>query len=142
MDLQGIDGKALYRRFLFRGIIPAIGLAIALWGWLSLLSLLWLAIQWPLARRYQRLWRWGLDDEVIYTKSHVIGQRHRMLSLYKVQAVAVVQSWYQQRHGLATLTLHTASGRTFNVPYISLEKAFELRDYVNFRIESDERAWM
>lgn len=142
LDLQGIDPKAAYRRFLFTGIIPAIGIAIVLWGTPSLLALIWLAIQLPFALRYQRRWRWGMDDEVIYTYRHVIGKSHKMLSLYKVQAVAVNQNWYQRRHGLATLVMHTASGRTFNVPYIELELAQGLRDMVVYRIEIDERAWM
>lgn len=142
LSLQGIHPKAAFRRFLFRGIIPALALAGLLWGWASFLALIWLAIQLPLARRYQRRWRWGIDDEVIYTRTHVIAQNHKMLSLYKVQAVSINQGWYHRRHGLATLVLHTASGRTFNVPYIEIELAHHMRDYVMFRIESDDRPWM
>lgn len=142
LSLQGIHSKAGYRRFLFLGIIPAVGMALLAWGWLSLAALLWLLVQQPLARRYQRLWRWGIDDEVIYTHQQIIAQSQKMLSLYKVQTVTINQGWYQRRHGLATLMLHTASGRSFNIPYLELEMAQRLRDYVVYRVESDAREWM
>jgi putative membrane protein len=139
---EGIHPKAFYRRFLFTGIVPGLGLAGLMWGWGSLLAVPWLVVTALLARRYQRRWRWGVDEEVIFTHQSVIGERNSMLWLYKVQHVSVSQSFYEKRHGLASVLLSSAAGRTLRVPYLSLERAQLLRDYVVYRIETDARPWM
>jgi putative membrane protein len=63
------------------------------------------------------------------------------MEIYKVQAVKLNQSFYQWRKDLATLTLYTASG-DIKIPFIPIEKARQLRDYLLYRVETDQRTWM
>ena len=80
------------------------------------------------------------DDEEIVRRSGLLGFRTVGLLFRKVQRVTVLQSRYQRRKGLATLKLYMASGNV-RIPYIALETAKQLRDYILYKVESSNQAW-
>jgi putative membrane protein len=73
-------------------------------------------------------------------RSGLLGFRTVGLLFRKVQRVTITQSRYQRRKNLASLRLNMASG-TVRVPYIDLDTATQLRDYILYKVESSQRAW-
>ena len=139
-----ISPLIITRHTLYFGIIPALilaGLKIAGGDLFGLMYLLWIPFVGLVSLRYQKYWRWWINIETLKTRSGIIGNRHTLIHLYKVQAVKISQSPYQQRKALATVNLYTAAGN-ITIPYISLSMARKLRDYVLFKSETGEIVWM
>ena len=139
-----ISPLIITRHVLYLGIIPALiiaGLKGYMGEWDGLVSLLLIPFIWFLSRRYQQFWRWWINEETLTTRSGIIGSKHTIIHLYKVQAARISQSPYQKRKSLATVNLYTAAGNV-SIPYISLDLAKRLRDYVVYKAEVSDEMWM
>jgi putative membrane protein len=64
-----------------------------------------------------------------------------LLPVYKVQSVRIRQSFFQRRRSLASVELYTAGG-SVRVPFLPLDLARALQDYVLYRVESRREDWM
>ena len=141
---HGVHWRIIYRMFLIQGIVP-VALVIAgtynwtgnsVWFWLLWLPVgLWLSVQ------YYRTWYWDVSEEGVQISWGVVNRHDILLQWYKVQAVSVRQSYFLRRRGLAFLIFYTAAGAV-TIPYIPLDKALALQDYVLHRVEIDRRKWM
>jgi putative membrane protein len=142
-QFEPISPYYMRSRILFAGLLPAVVASIASWpklGAASLVFMLWIL---PVLGVTYRNWkRSGFihDKNEIVRRSGLLGYRTVALLFRKVQRVTVTQSRYQRRKRLASLRLYMASG-TVCVPYISHDKAKQLRDYILFKVESSQQAW-
>ncbi|GAB4414039.1 MAG: PH domain-containing protein [Bacteroidia bacterium] len=139
-----ISPRIVGRRVLWWGVVPLLLAApvLVLHGKLvSVLLVCWPLLVWWLARRYRQRFRFGVNAGLLHIRSGVLGHRDTLLHLRKVQGVALGQSPYQRRHGLACLELYTAAG-SLELPYLALDTARHLRDYLLCRVEADRGAWM
>ena len=130
-------------RILFIGLLPAIVLALFIFGEIGnvgLVALLWLPVVAALSWRNWQRAGYQFDEDEIVRRSGLFGYRTVGLLFRKVQRVTVTQSRYQRRKGLASLRMYMASGKV-SVPYIEHETAQRLRDYILYRVESSQRAW-
>ncbi|HEY1112194.1 MAG TPA: PH domain-containing protein [Chitinophagaceae bacterium] len=134
----------IYRRLLFRGLFPTavlMGIFWPQWGTGALVFLGYAALVALHTLLYQRKFRlWSFDEEVLLRKGF-LGEGFVLLQWYKVQSVVLRQSLYERRRGLASLVLHTASGR-IRVPFIPLDTAQALMNYALYQVERAKRAWM
>ncbi|MEL6122975.1 MAG: PH domain-containing protein [Bacteroidota bacterium] len=103
----------------------------------SIVLILLVSGRWISFKKKKYLW----TDRELYVGGGLIGHRHALLPLYKIQNLSIVQSPYQWRRGLSTLLVYTASG-TIHVPYIAIEKATQMLDQFTFKVETSRRAWM
>jgi len=143
-ESHGISRLIVWRKVLYQGIVPALVLTGVFWfniGWKAFFWLLLILVIFIWARRFQATWIYEINEEGIRTNSGVIQQTHVLLQWYKIQGVRIRQGLYQQRKGLADLVFYTAAG-SVAIPYIKVEKAEMLRDYVIFKVEMDRRKWM
>ena len=62
------------------------------------------------------------------------------LDQFKVQRVDIRQTVFQQRRGVAHLTVHLAS-HSLTLPYVGIEDANRLRDLALFAAESSQQPW-
>lgn len=133
-----------WRQVLYMGILPAVGLTIfnffdngfSALGWLSIIPIVY-----GLSLLYHKNWRYLISEEGIRTQSGIFTMRYNLLQWYKVQAVDIRQSIYQRRKDVAHLTLYTAAG-SVRIPYIELDKARAIHDFVLYKVEIDKRKWM
>jgi putative membrane protein len=133
-----------WRQVLYMGLLPAIGMTLLRYmeeGWTSIVWLLWIPTVYFLSLRYYRNWRYFVSEEGIRTQSGLFTMKHTLLQWYKIQAVDIRQSIYQRRKEVAHLTLYTAAG-SVRIPYIELDKARAIHDFVMYKVESDGRRWM
>jgi putative membrane protein len=140
-----VDYSYFWRNTLFTGLIPTLIIFSVLYyfdqkiiAYWSLLLLVYSAITTYIA---YRKWSIFLHPEMIRIKQGVFGNKYEEVALFKIQNITVNQNLFQQRKSLANLVLHTASG-SMRIPYIDLEWAKELRDYILYKVEKDERKWM
>lgn len=85
--------------------------------------------------------KYGLNEEMIYIKGGVFGDKAEVMPMFKIQSVEMHQSPYQTRNELASITLHTASGKLM-IPYINQKTCIGLMDILLYKSESDKRKWM
>ena len=126
------------RRFLFLGILPAIaGFALGLitrnYHFLPVF-LAWGPAAYFWQRQIFRTFNIGLHPGGLQLQEGFFTRETTYLRWEKTQGVSIVQSPYQQNHQIATLDLHTASG-DISLPYLPLEKARLIRDFVLFKVE-------
>ncbi|MCC6724286.1 MAG: PH domain-containing protein [Saprospiraceae bacterium] len=141
---HGVDGIATFWRFLRIGLLPTAVLILITRSWLqngAFIWLLWLPIALWLANRYRRSWQWEVSDEGLRAQWGTFNRTAVLLQWHKVQAVSVRKAIFTKRATLARLTLYTAAG-DISVPYIPFEKAQAVQDFVLFKVESGDRAWM
>ncbi|NND35355.1 MAG: PH domain-containing protein [Saprospiraceae bacterium] len=133
------------RRFIYLSLIPSLFfLALTFLsqqlGWLAL-SLTWLVVIGIFQFYLQRKWRYYINSDSLLTKYGVFERMNRALLLRKVQGVQIRQSPYQRRKALSTLLLHTASG-DIKIPYIQLEQALRIKNFVLYKVETSRYKWM
>ncbi|RMF22489.1 MAG: hypothetical protein D6765_14220, partial [Bacteroidetes bacterium] len=141
---HGVSPLIFWRMVLLRGVLPAGVMFLLTYGMLGWAALWWglmLPLALYLSRVYHRNWRYYLSEEGLRTRSGIFTLRFILLKWYKVQAVRITQSLYQRRHGLANLIFYTAAGAV-KIPFIELEKARLIRNFVLFKVAIDRRKWM
>ena len=143
-EQHGIHPLARFRFILFAGLFPCLifsGVALLTDNY----SLFWAWLYFPISivmgQLYFKKRKLQLHQDYLISSSGIFGTKHRMLEIYKMQSVKLSQSFYQWRKDLATVTMYTASGDV-SIPFIPIDKAQEVRDYLLWRIESDHRGWM
>ncbi len=143
--VHGISPLIIGRRVLYLGGIPALILGLNAYLNQSLLiaalALIWPIIVFFTSRIFHRNWKFHLSEEGILTEHGILGTQFTLLKWYKVQAVKTRQSIYQRRKDVADLYFYTAAG-SVRIPYISLEKAQQITNYVLYKVEVDNRSWM
>ena len=144
-SIHGISSLIIGRRVLYLGGIPmAILLINAYLNQsipLGILALLWPVFIYFTSKIFHKNWKFHLSEEGILTEHGILGTQFTLLKWYKVQAVKTRQSIYQRRHEVADLYFYTAAG-SVKIPYIPLEKAQKITNYVLYKVEVDNRSWM
>lgn len=142
-DLRRVSRKFLRPRILYFGVGPAIALAALGWfeaGAQGLVLLLWLPF-WTLVQ--WRVWHrlgWHMTGDAFVRRTGFLATRLDAFLLRKVQRVSLSQSPYQRRTQVATLRFYLASG-SVRVPYLPLDDAALIRDYVLYKVESSKQSW-
>ncbi len=140
---QRIDSRYVRSRTVAFGVVPAtIFTTLLLYplGWYALLALLWIPLTVLFSILLYRRYGYYFDDNGLVMRNGFLGVRVIAFLHRKVQRVSIVQSVMQKRRGLANLKFYLASG-SVQLPYVSLELASQLRDFVLYRIESSQRPW-
>jgi len=144
-SLHGISSLIIGRRVMYLGGIPmAILLINAYLNQsipLAIIALIWPIFIYFTSRIYHKNWKFHLSEAGILTEHGILGTQFTLLKWYKVQAVKTRQSIYQRRHDVADLYFYTAAG-SVRIPYIPLEKAQKITNYVLYKVEVDNRSWM
>lgn len=130
-------------RLLAVGIVPALvgaAVLVPIFGAMGLLALVWpvpvLLAAWQAWRRRGYL----VDDDGLTSRHGLFGYAVDAFLFRKAQGATVSRSPLQRRKGLASLTVHLASGDV-TVPYMDFATACRLRDYLLFKVESSRRPW-
>ncbi len=134
----------MYRIILVAGFIPSLiaaGVGYYFLDAKALFFLLWLPFLIFGTVLYYKKRSYEINDELLKNNKGVFGNHREMVQLYKVQAVKISQSWYQRRKKLANIHLYTAAG-AIKIPFITLEKAEALENFVLYKVESNDVNWM
>jgi len=83
----------------------------------------------------------GLNDQGMFVRGGIFGHSRWMTLHHKIQSTEIKQTPFQHRKALADFFIHTASGSR-GIPYIRLEEAEYLQDYLTYKIEESNKQWM
>jgi putative membrane protein len=81
------------------------------------------------------------EDYVVIGSGALIETKTDFLEIKKVQAVSLNQTIFQKRRNLASVVLFTAS-KPITIQHIELNTAFEIKNYLLFKLESENKDWM
>lgn len=141
---HAISKLVIFRRVLFLGIYPALGMVLLRYlsiGFEALWWLLWIPIMYLLSVRFHKKWKYEVQKEGLHVSHGIFSTNHTLLKWYKIQAITIKQGIYQRRKEVANLHFYTAAG-SLRIPYMELEKAKQLRDFVLYKVESSKKSWM
>ncbi len=140
-----IHPLVIYRRVLYFGFLPAgIFLLNRYWDGATgdyFWAIIWVVIVLLFSWIYQRNFKYFVSDEGIRISTSIVGRTETLLKWFKIQGVEIQQGIYQRRKNLCNLVFHTAAG-TVKIPYIELEKAKKMENFVLYKIENSEEPWM
>jgi len=103
----------------------------------SLLILFFIATR---IKKYHKA-SYGLNDKMTLMKGGVFGFSEWLIMHHKIQSLSIRQSPFMRRKGIANLIINTASG-TRVIPYIEIDRAHYLFDYLTYKIETSDEKWM
>ena len=140
---RAISPVYIRARVLAVGVVPALvgaAVLVPIFGAMGLLALVWpvpvLLAAWQAWRRRGYL----VDHDGLASRHGLFGYAVDAFLFRKAQGATVSRSPLQRRKGLASLTVHLASGDV-TVPYMDFATASRLRDYLLFKVESSRRPW-
>lgn len=116
------------------GLARGLGIAALVWSGVCLVTAL------PIGWQRWRRCGYAYDRDGLASRGGLLGYEVEACLFRKAQEVTVKQSPLQRRHGLATLSVDTATGPV-TVPYIDHGMACRLRDYTLCMAESSGRRW-
>lgn len=148
-DFHILPSKYLLLRKISRAMIPLLIVSGLLFFYARLVTLTWflaIAVAYVvLVSIYNYLYfkklKLGVSEEFLVRYSGVWIEKEEYLEMFRLQAVSVSQPIWYKRRGLVNLTFHSAGG---DIPF-KMVKRIEvepLLNYLIYRIESTERAWM
>ncbi len=133
------------RMWIFSGWLPAAvlcSLYFLIEWWVIPLPVLWLLISFWLSRLAFRKRLFRISDEIFQSRHGAVGTVIHVAYLYKLQAVEMRQNLIQRFRGIASLRLLTAGGSSVNVSYIKQAEAWQLYQYLLYKIEISNKEWM
>jgi putative membrane protein len=139
-DYLRIQRAYIGRRIWLLGILPLLLLFPLLYYFRGGYAY-WLLL-WPLyialtASLFRRRFRLYVAADALQICRGIFGREYMVLRWENIQSVALRQSIYQRRNGLATLRIYTAD-RWISIPFLSLQEAEIIRDYAMVRVEMGE----
>lgn len=96
-----------------------------------------------LLHRYKRSKKLSirLSESLMHISYGSFGEKFTLVPHYKIQSIELSQSPYQRRADVANITIYT-SAQNIRIPYIKLNDALFVYDYVLYKIESSTKNWM
>jgi putative membrane protein len=81
------------------------------------------------------------DDYIVVGGGRLIDTITNFLEIKKVQAVGLNQSVFQKKRGLASVEIFTAS-KPITILHIDVATANKIKNYLLFKVESEDKDWM
>lgn len=98
---------------------------------ITALSMYWLILTYLYYRKYAFKYSSGF----LFIKEGKIGNHFTLAPILHIQSIRISQSPYQRKNRLATLEFYFSSHRQ-SIPYIPLDKAYEIANVLLFHIEA------
>jgi len=138
---ERISPRYIRARTVALGLLPMIPVLLSALisnigvGWLALLAAIWIAI--VVFLTWLRYRRWGVQagEDTVAIRQGYLGHQITCFACEKVQSIDLSAHLFQERAGVANLTVHLASQK-ITIPYLPLQSANDLRNYLLYKIES------
>ncbi|MDC0009098.1 PH domain-containing protein [Winogradskyella sp.] len=90
---------------------------------------------------YKKAYYYLDSNYIIVGSGKLIDTHTNFLEIKKVQAVSLNQSIFQKTRGLASVVIYTAS-KPLTIPHVELTTALTIKNYLLFKVESENKDWM
>ena len=85
--------------------------------------------------------KYGVGNEMLRIDGGTFGRKSIAMPLFKVQNISLTETPFQRRRKLSSLIIYTASGE-MKIPEIPRNKALEILNYLNYKVEVQKEKWM
>ncbi|EDP70719.1 hypothetical Membrane Spanning Protein [Flavobacteriales bacterium ALC-1] len=137
--------RYLFYRFLFLSafILCIINLPLFFGSkWLFLFNIPIIAYCVANAINIYRKAYYHIDNEyIVVGNGALIETNTSFLEIKKVQAVALKQSIFQKNKNIASVIVYTAS-KPIKIPHVELDLAYNIKNYLLYKVEHDNKNWM
>lgn len=148
-DFVILPSKFLLWRKISRAMIPLVIVSALLVfyaqlitvGWFVAIALAYILLISVYSYLYFKNLKLGVSSNFLIKYSGVWLKKEEYIEMFRLQAVSVTQPLWYRRRGIVNLTFHSAGG-DISFPMVKLEEVGSLKNYLLFKIESTERAWM
>lgn len=148
-DLFILPSKFLLWRKISRAMIPLILFSAFLFfytplitiSWFFTIALLYIFLVSIYNYLYFKRLKLGVSSEFLIKHSGVWLKKEEYLEAFRLQAISMSQPLWYRRRGIVNLTFHSAGG-DISFPMVKKERVKPLFNYLLYKIESSERAWM
>ena len=83
-----------------------------------------------------------IDEELIVVGYGMLIETHTSyLEIKKTQAVTLNQTIFQKRRGIASVVVNSAS-KSITIPHVDLQTANEIKNYLIYKVEYENKDWM
>jgi len=93
------------------------------------------------AWQFQKNFCLWAGNDAMQIKKGILGTEEIIMKWHKIQSVQLNQSIYQRQKKVATLKMFTAGGSII-IPLIQEREAFSIYNYILYKTESENQAWM
>lgn len=126
-----------------RGLLPAVlPTALYIFEPISLIAGgLWLVLSGLYCWKMVRKSYFQFNKSQLIVGKGAINTVWQQVESFKTQSVDFRQSFFQKRRGLASLRVNNASGQ-IDIPYIPVDMANKLMNYLLYHVETSNKKWM
>ena len=148
-DFVVTPSKYLLLRKISRGLIPLVIISVFLFFYAQLVTVSWFvgiaSVYIILLSLYNFFYfkrlKLGVSEEFLIRHSGVWIQKEEYLEIFRLQAVSVSQPLWYRKRGLVNLTFHSAGG-DISFPMVKKVQVQPILNYLLYKIEVTEKAWM
>jgi len=132
------------RNFIFSVLVLVLPLSIIGWGEDGFFEFILMVVAISGVYNFLAYFRRGfrLNENIIAVTKGSIEKDTVLQHNYKLQAVKYSQSILMKRSKLASLMLYSAAGPNIKIPYIPEDIALQTQNFLLYKIESSNKAWM
>lgn len=132
------------RLWIFRILIITIPLIISMYNYWQTYAITvgWIIISAFLSYLSYKKRYFKINTQILHTAKGTIEQEFSKFYHFKIQTIKFKQNFFQKRRNLASIVIYISGGKRIKIPYIHVELATELYNYLLYSIESSYKKWM
>ena len=138
-----VHPRYFIRNWMIFGWIPAIlatPLYIFHWYYIAV-GLVWLIAMALISKMKQRKTYFHINNDQIKCSSGSIAHKMKQMTFHKVQSIEIQQSIFLKRRGLTNIKIGNSSGFIL-IPFVDINLAKNLQDYLLYYAETSNESWM
>lgn len=138
-----VHPRYFFINWLYFGWVPALlatPLYIFHWYYIAI-GVVWIAFMALISKLKQRKTYFYINDEQIKCSSGSIAHKMKQMTFHKVQSIEIQQSIFLKRRGLTNIKIGNSSG-FIRIPFIDIQLAKNLQDYLLYFAETSDESWM
>jgi len=138
-----VHPRYFVRNWMYLGLVPAIlatPLYIFHWYYIAI-GVIWIIAMGLISKLIQRKTYFHINSEQIKCSSGSVAHKMKQMAFHKVQSVEIQQNIFLKRRGLTNIKIGNSSG-FIRIPFIDINLAKNLQDYLLYYAETSDESWM
>ena len=143
IDLSGVNGYYRYRHMIYWTVfcVPIIAVAVYMQNFNVVVTSIAFYIYGLISTQlsYKKK-KFGVSDKLLLLRGGTFGHSATIMELFKLQNIMIRQTPFQQRRGLGSLILFSASGQ-LTIPDIEYDTCLSMKNTLLYKVESSNKSW-
>lgn len=143
-QIYRIHPLIILRRMLIMVVIPLLVIIMSNLDQMLrgvLISLVWILFSAFWSYQYYKRYKIQIHEAGILIENGVLTIKGVLMEWKNVQSIALKQTPIQKRRALTNMVLYTAAGAV-QIPFVRMDEAKKLRDFILYHTEHSKKEWM